>query len=330
MDELLKLKADLLAENYMILKRNFKWEASLVNHFGAMVHTTKGVRVNPDLLRDVRKHLKEETSWVSQFRGTNLQIISSLLCLEDNYQQLFANVANLYKKLRDSGFHNSTQLPLSAFTIAKTAPAEDWDHRIDRMKAFYSKMREKHFWITSTDDYVHAAILATTDMDVDSTSEEIESCYHTLNKGGMYKGNYLQTLSHVLALGEEETRLKCHKAIKIFKELKDRKCNLNYYGLASVGVLSLIAPDTDKIVEEVTQVYDYIYTKDGYGFWSLDRNTRSILAASLVSDYYLEGVEKGLLQVTLGNSIAAIIIAQQTAAISAACAASASAAATSS
>ncbi len=330
MDELLKLKADLLAENYMTLKKNFKWETSLVNQFGAMVHTTKGVRVDPDLLRDVRKHLKEETSWVSQFRGTNLQIISCLLCLEDDYKQVFADTANLYKRLRDAGFQYSTQLPLSAFTIAKTASADEWDYRIDRMKAFYKKMRENHFWITSTDDYVHAAILAATNMDVESTSEEIGNCYRTLNRGGMYKGNYLQTLSHVLALGEEETSLKCHKAIRIFKELKDRKCNLNYHGLASVGVLALIAPDTDKIVEEVKQVYDYIYTKVGYGFWSLDRNTRSILAASLVSDYYLEGVEKGLLTVTLGNSIAAIIIAQQTAAVAAACAASASAAAASS
>lgn len=330
MDELLRQKADLLSENYMTLKKCFKWEAALVNHFGAMVHTTKGVKVNPELLREVRKYLKDETSWISQFRGTNLQIISSLLCLEDNYRQMFAGVAELYKKLRDAGFQYSTQLPLSAFTIAKAAPEQDWDYRIVRMKAFYKKMKEKHFWITSTDDYVHAAILATTDMDVDNTSEEIERCYHTLNNGGLYKGNYLQTLSHVMALGEEDTDRKCSKAIKIFKDLKDRKCNLNYYGLASVGVLALIASDTDKVVDDVKQAYDYIYGKDGYGFWSLDKNTRSILASSLVSDFYLEGVEKGLLQVTLGNSITAIIIAQQTAAISAACAASASAAAASS
>jgi hypothetical protein len=124
--------------------------------------------------------------------------------------------------------------------------------------------------------------------------------------------------------------MKCNKAIRIFNDLKDMKCNLNYYGLASVGVLALIAHDTDKIINEVKETYDYIYTKDGFGYWSIDKSTRAILASSMVSDFYLEGVEKGLLQVTLGNSITSIIIAQQTAAVAAACAASASAAAASS
>lgn len=330
MDALLKQKADLMAENYIALKKGFRWETGLANHFGAMVHTTKGKRVSSELLDEVRRYLKEETSWVSQFRGVNLHILSNLLCLEEDYKGLFRNITFLYEKLRDAGFRSCPQLPLSAYTIAKEANMGEWDSRIERMNSFYKRMKEKHFWLTSSDDYVYAAILATTDMEVESTAAEIEKCYSLLNEGGLSKGNYLQTLSHILALGEENASLKCQKALKIYYDLKTRKCSLNYHGLASAGVLALVAADTDKIADEVKEAYDYIYEKAGYGFWSTDKTTRSILAASLVSDFYLEGMKKGVLQVTLGNSINAIIIAQQTAAVAAACAASAAASASAS
>jgi hypothetical protein len=328
MDALLMQKADLMAENYRVLKENFKWESSLANHFGAMVHTTKRMRVDAGLLDEVRRHLKEGTGWTSQFRGINLHILSNLLCLEENYKELFSEITELYEKLRDAGFKNSTQLPLSAFTIVKGTSKGEWDSRIERMNAFYRRMKENHFWLTSSDDYVYAAILATTDIDVDRTVEEIERCYSILNEAGFHKSNYLQTLSHVLALGEEDTASKCQKAIRIFHGLAEEKCRLDYYGLASVGVLALVASDPGRIVQDVKETYDYIYEKDGYGFWGTDKNTRTILAASLTADYYLEGIEKGILQVTLGNSIQAIVIAQQSAAIAAACAASAAAAST--
>lgn len=326
MDTLLRQKADLMAENFTTLKKSFRWESSLSNHFGAMVHTTKRRNVNVEYLTEVRKFLKEETGWTSQFRGINLHILSNLLCLEEDFRDLFTRITGLHGKLRDSGFHNSSQLPLSAYTLAKTSDKKDWDSRVDRMHAFYRKMKENHFWITSSDDYVYAAILAATDRNVEETAQEIERCYTCVNQGGINKGNYLQTLSHILALGEESTSSKCQKALRIYQGVKERKCSLDYYGLASVGVLALIASDTEKVANEVKETYEYIYQKEGYGFWSIDRNTRAILASSLVTDYYLEGIEKGILQVTLGNSIHAIVVAQQTAAVAAACAASAAAA----
>ncbi len=51
-----------------------------------------------------------------------------------------------------------------------------------------------------------------------------------------------------------------------------------------------------------------------------------MLAISLVADSYIERIQKGLIDITLANSINAIVIAQQQAAIAAACAASAAAA----
>jgi hypothetical protein len=326
----IKAKVDMMVENYSRLKSSFKWEANLIKQFSAMTYAAADRRVDINRIKGIKDYIKEQTSWNSNFRGTNQFILANLLSLEEDYRDVFKKIQQVYEKMRNYGFKNSVYLPLAAFTIAKEAAEGEWDYYIRRMNNFYDRMKKNHSWLTSPDDYVFAAVLSTTDLGEDETSNKIESCYSTLNSKGLSKGNDLQTLSHILALGEEEVEVKCRKAVAIYDRLKEQKCKLEYKGLATLGLVTLITTDVGKIVKEIKEVYEYIYEKDGYGFWSLDKGTRTMLAATLVSDYYVGEVKKGLLQITLGNSINAIIIAQQQAAIAAACAASAAAASTSS
>ena len=325
MEALLKEKVDIMVANYQELKGNFKWDANLARHFGAMTHATKGLKVDVKLIEEIKNYLKEETSWTSYFRGTNGFLMANLLCFEEDYKEFFKNMVRVHEKMREAKFRKSPQLPLAAYTIVKESPIQEWDNRIDRMNAFYKKMKENHFWLTSADDYVFAAVLATTELDVQDTSDKIEACYSLLNHEGLHKSNDLQTLSHVLALGEEEVNVKCDKAIKLYLGLKDKKCKLQYHGLATLGLLTLITNDVEKIINEIVEVYDYIYEKRGYGLLILDKSMRVILSSTLVSDLYVDDIKKGVLQIALGNSINAIIIAQQQAVIASACAASAAA-----
>ncbi|WP_411681627.1 DUF4003 family protein [Clostridium thailandense] len=155
-------------------------------------------------------------------------------------------------------------------------------------------------------------------------------CYNALNREGFWKGNDLQTLSHVLALGEEAVEEKCLKANRLYNKLIDEKCKLKNSGLATLGVLTLISSDEDQMVRCIKEVSDYIYEQKGYGMLSLEKSTRTILSANLVSDFYVDEMKKGVIEVALANSITAIIIAQEQAAVVAACAASSAAAASSS
>jgi hypothetical protein len=326
----LKQKVDLMVNNYLQLKKSFKWDMNLIRHFGALIHAGKGKEVNVEKIEEVKKYIKEQTRWTSYFRGSNEFLIANLLCFEEDYRSFFINMQEVYEKMIGKGFKKSTQLPLAAYTFAKEVDRVDWEYKLNRMNDFYNKMKENHYWLTSADDYVFAAVLAATDLNVLETTRNMEGCYSYLNDEGFYKGNELQTLSHILALGEETTNEKCRKAISIYKKLKEKDYKLQYQGLATLGLLSLVAPDEDKIVYDIKEIYDYIYEKDGYGFWSLDKSTRIILACTLVSDFYVDEIKKGVFQIALGNSINAIIIAQQQAAIAACAACSAAAASASS
>ncbi len=326
----LKEKVNLMVENYKELKGNFKWDTSLLKHFCAMMHATRGEKVNIDRIKEIKKYIKEETGLTSDYRGNNLLIIATLLCFEEDYKSFFKNMVDIHEKMRQYGFRKSQYLPLATYTMVKDVPEDQWNHKFQRMDEFYRSMKENHFWLTSTDDYVFAAVLATTDLDVKETMGKVEECYKALNQEGFWKGNDLQTLSHIMALGEESAYEKCKKANSLYNKLKDEKCKLKYSGLATLGVITLIAENENEIVKEIKEVNDFICEKDGYGMWSLDKSMRIILSANLVCDFYIDEMKKGVLKVALANSINAIIIAQEQAAIAACCAASAAAASSSS
>ncbi|OAA91556.1 DUF4003 domain-containing protein [Clostridium ljungdahlii] len=329
MDIRLKEKVELMVENYSELKSNFKWDTSLLKHFCAMMHAARGEKVNIDKIEEIKKYIKQETGWTSDYRGNNELIMATLLCFEEDYKGFFQKMLEIHEKMKQEGFKKSAYLPLATYTFVEDVPREYWNFKIQRMKEFYKNIKENHFWLTSTDDYVFAAVLAATDLDVRQTMEKVEECYKELNKEGFWKGNDLQTLSHILALGEEPVYEKCKKANRLYNKLKSEKCSLRYNGLATLGVLTLIADDEDQIVREIKEVNDFIHKKPGYGMWSLDKYTKTILSANLVCDFYVDGMKRGVIKVALANSINAIIIAQEQAAI-AGCAAAAAAASASS
>lgn len=326
----LKAKVDLMVENYQELKNNFNWYSNLIKHFCAMIYAARGKKVNIDNIEKVKQHIKEETGWTSDYRGTNELIIAVLLCFQEDYKGFFKNMLEVHEKMTEEGFKKSAYLPLATYTITKSVPREQWNEKIARMNEFYSNMKKNHFWLTSADDYVFSAVLATTDLDVKETMEKIEECYKALHKEGFCKGNDLQTLSHIMALGEESVEEKCRKANRLYNKLIDEKCKLTYSGLATLGVLTLVTSDEDQIVSDIKEVDDFIHEKDGYGMWSLEKSMRTIIAANLVSDFHVDEMKKGVLQLALGNSINAIIIAQQQAVMAAVCAGSAAAASSSS
>jgi uncharacterized protein (UPF0335 family) len=327
---LLKQKIDLMTENYNQVKKGFKWEYSIVKHFVAMNSALKNKKINVEEIQEIKDYIKKQVGLFSKFRGMNLFILSSLLHLESNYKDFFQDMQKVYEKMRDAGFRNSEYLPLASYTIVKEVSMDKWEDKIQRMKTFYSNMKKNHPWLTTADDYVLAAVLATSNLDVEKTSEEMENCYKLLNDKAFLKGNSLQSLSQILALGEEDAENKCNRAVSLYKELKSEKCKLKHDGLASLGVLTLISSDDSDIVEEVKEVYNYIKGKDGYGIFSIEKSHIVMLAISLVADSYIERIEKGLINITLANSINSIVIAQQQAAIVVACAASLAAASSSS
>ena len=330
MNSEMKAKVDLMADNFHELKKTFAWDSNLIKHFGAMVTATREAKVDPERIKDIKHFMKEETSWTSYFRGNNEMIFAMLLQSEEDYKGLYLKTLAVYEDLKAFGFSRGAYLPLAAYVIAKNSDGSRNQDIFARMEKIYQSMKKNHFWLTSEDDYVLASVLASSELDVDHAAQDMERCYVLLNNAGLYKGNELQSLSHVLALGEESPEIKCSKAMAIQTILKGSKCKLQHYGLASLGVLTLVTDQPERIAAEVIEVYEYLSQQEGYGFWGIESGLRAILAASIVSDCYADQLGSGVMESALANSITSILIAQQTAMVATVVATSAAASASTS
>lgn len=324
----IQAKIDLMVDNFHTLDKGFIWDMPIAKHFGAMIVANRESQITVDQVKATKKLIERDTSMWSYFRGTNEFLLAVLLTGEANPEEVLTRCMQHYDALKHRKFYSSAYLVLASYSIAKHSDPYQYNRIYDRFEAFYAGMKANHFWLTGDNDYVYAAILAMSDLSVDTTLDKTEAIYQCLKSMGLSAGNELQNLSHILAFGEGSVEGDCSRAMNLYAALKQRKCKISSYGLALVGVLSLIMTSPETMADEVTEVYEQLKQLKGYGAWSLGHTERAILAASIVADYYNDKISSGTIESALTSSVSSIIIAQQAAtmaAISGAAAASAAA-----
>jgi len=327
--ENLRNKCDLFADNYQTLKSDFKWEYATMHCLGALIYTNVGLPANIEAIKESKEIIKKNTGLFSYFKETTFFALSTLFSLEPNPEELFQQTTKVYDDMKKAGFHSSVYLTLAAFSIAKQTEKYDVPSVINRAKDFYEAMKKEHRFLTSADDYGYAAMLATTDLLIPQAIREMETCYELLKKD-FGTGNALQSLTHVLTMGEEPALTKCERVKQLYQSLAKKGCKLSKYSeLATLGILTLISGDVEKLTDEIMEVYQQLIEKKGLGKWSLSKHERTMYGAALVAEDYVKDMKNNPISMTLTNSITNILIAQQTAMIIAASSAAAASAASS-
>ena len=215
-------------------------------------------------------------------------------------------------------------MPLVATIVAQMAEPAQYDSIVEKTGEIYQLMKKEHPFLTSSEDGPFAAMLAFTERNPQAMNDEVEKCYELL-KPKFFSGNAVQSLSHVLALGEGSAESKCSKFETMFDSLKANGYKYGTdYELATLGALSILDVDAKVAVEELIEVTDYLETQKGYGLLGYTKKQRMMHAAMLVSSTY---VKKGDVPVMNSAAISGTIamIAAQQAAMCAAIAASAAA-----
>ena len=325
----LQHKCDLFEENYRILKKNFKWEYSMMLRLAGVIYANAGTKADVDAIKWAKGVIKNNTGVFSSFKDISFFILSTLFSLEQNQEEMFLRTKNIYEEMKKAGFRASPYLTLAAFFVAKQRTEQEVGAVINRAKEFYDAMKRKHRFLTASDDYGYAVMLAVTDLDIANTINEMEICYELLKKN-FGVGNELQSLTHVLALGEEPAQNKCDRVLQLFESLNLKDCKITkYHNLANLGMLALICEDVEKLTDEIAEVNQYLLGKKGFGRWALSKQDRTLFSSVLVVEEYLKECKQDSLTMTLANGITNLVTAEQTAMIIAVSSASATAAASS-
>ena len=319
MNETVKNRCELLMYNWNQAKSAFSFENGMTTMTCANIFTSKDKRSDVDVLKQYKSMLKEKVGFFSDFRSYAMIPIIAIVATSDTPEQTLDYGMEIHGMLKEH-FWSSSYLPVAAMMIATMAEPGKFSEIVEKTNAIYKKMKSEHPFLTSSEDSAFCALLAMSDKSIDELVYDMEKCYNVL-KGKFFSSNAVQSLSHVLALGNGVPELKCEKAMKIFNSLKEKGYKYGTeYELPTLGVLAMIDEDTEELVAKIIDVDIWLAGQKGFGFFgSFTKRQRLMLAAMMVQRDY---IQSDTMQTAAINGTIALLIAQQVAI----CAAAASAA----
>lgn len=270
--------------------------------------------------------LKEQTGIFSNFRSMSRLPIVTMMALTENPKEKLEKSLKVYELLKGE-FWGSNYLPMASMIIEELTEEAHYEEVVRRTRYIYNLMKEEHPFLTSAEDSPMAALLALSNLEPQEAVVEMERCYQEL-KGEFFSGNAVQSLSHVLAMGQKSAEVKCRRVMELFQALKEHgKKYGTSYELATLGVLALVDVSVDVLAREIAEVDDYLSTQKGFGVFGVGSKHRLMYAGMLVMGEYVEQT-CGTMEVSAVSGVISIIIAEEAAMCAAVAATTAAASST--
>ena len=323
----LQTLCDSFIANRDAVKEAFKWDSSYLYPVCANIFCSHGAAADTEQLKQCRKVIEAQTGVFSNFRGNIRPALAAMLALGDQPEARMAQAVDYYALLKQE-FWGSPHLALVSFLLTNLADRNQVAEKANRGKEIYRRMKKEHPFLTSSEDSVFAVLMAFSHKTDDELIQDMEACYSVL-KTRFSIGNEVQTVSHVLAMAEGAPEEKAGRVIDLYNALRDAGVKYGrYYELATLAALSITGAAIPDLVQEIQEVDAFLAEQKGYGILGIDRKSRAMHAAMIVSDQYTAQEQ---VNTTAMTSTLTMLIAQQMAmcAIAASCAASTAAASSS-
>ena len=322
MNEQTRLRCELFIENKDRIKSVFSWDGGLIHLACAGIYTVKDQRVDEGNLQFCKDLLKQKVGAFSNFRSTARSPIASMLAVSGSPERTLDHGLEVYELLKKD-FWGSTYLPLAAMILSQMVEPREYARLATRTRRIYERMKAEHPFLTSGEDSAFCALMALSDQSDDHLICDAEACYQIL-KPHFFLGNAVQSMSHILALCEGQTKEKYERTMALFSTLKAAGHKYGTeYELPTLGVLAMTDGDSHEIANEMIDVDQWLSAQRGFGpFSSVTRKQRLMYAGILVQKEFMQNAA---MQTAAVSSTISLIVAQE-AAMCAAIAGSAAAA----
>ena len=314
MKQELQEKLNLFAINSQIIKNDFKWQDILTKKLAALLYALDNKPIDSEFIRESHNLIKSNTGIFSTFRGNMSMCVAAMLSLKENREELFEQTLSVYEMMMKIKFRTSDYLVVAAYEIASAAKPEDYPRTVARARAFYDGMKAKGYFRTGQDDYIFAAMLGLSDIDIITGTDRIKQLYRQL-KPEFRSGNSVQALAQILVLGGE-SNASAERVLLLNEELKNKKIQLDKeHTLPSLGVLALLPANVQTIVNDIEEAQAFLKTQKGFGSLSATKQELLLFSAAMVASAYMGEAADDLpgspVKASVTTSIASILIAHQ-------------------
>lgn len=298
--------------NVMAIKRDFIWQSASIRRLAALLYAAEGKEIDCGAIRDCHSMIKENTGVFSIFRGNSAVTVATLLSLDSSREQLLKNTLEVYELMRKARFRALDHLAVAAYQIAAKAKPEEFQGAVDKARAFYDGMKEEHRLITGYDDYMFAAQLGLSGIQVETGLMRIEAFYEAFRPELRFR-NGVQALSQVLVLGDMP--MDCvNRLLTLRDRLRSVGLRLDReYSVSSLGILTMLPGSIDELLNDLSETYELLRGGKGFSSWTVTKQELLIICAALVGFSRVNDRNNEIVT-TVAASITSILIAQQIAA----------------
>lgn len=277
----LKTLIDQFVESCDLYKSVTKWDSPMMDKLCALQSVCSKTEPNTESYKQWREYIKINSGFFSSLKGEILPVLAWQLSTEKEPELLFDRLLNCKKHLKEAGFSDGNYLVISALHIVKAKEESEYAAVASKMKMVFNAMKRLHPLATSQDDYIVAAMLAVTGINVAEYSQRI-SRMEELLKNWMKGGNELQSVSNLILLFNVDDIALCERAITLHKNFKEKGYNFNSQNMTALLALLVASKrPADAVTTEIIEAADYLKTKKGFGSFSLDKRQRAMLMTGL-------------------------------------------------
>ncbi|WP_286058956.1 DUF4003 domain-containing protein [Bacillus mojavensis] len=307
----LKNKTTQYISIYDELKSKLRWK---VAHNQILMLISSAYIVNKrdfDFQRfyNLSSYIKSNIGSFSTLNSHHRFTVASILDIHFQHEaeQAFLTFIDVYNQMVRLGYKRDIFTYISAL-ILLTGKTETINQReqMNMGLSVYQQMKKNHYFLTSTQNVPLAVLLAQNGKGLQALNKA-ESCYQLLSANGFKKGQYLQHVSHILALqSEKDPEILVSQCKHIFQSITESHKKPKDFHYPDLSLLTFLEePD----IKTVLGIAHELNQEKAFK-WEKDMNFK--IAVSL---YLSEYMEKNLLMESgLYTAIETAIQAQQAAA----------------
>ncbi len=310
MNQELQERCQLFVDNKNALDKGFVWDGATIMPICAMLHAQKNQKVNVEKMKECRKILKGKVGVFSGLRSYGEMVLLSKMALAENSIEYLEKTLQAYALFKKYKLSEDAFTAMAAMLLVDHVDMTRWELTIEAAKRIYTRMKKDHPFLTGTEDVSFAILMAMSELPEEWMMQEMEACYQALHKKfGATDGS--QSLSHVLAMNQEDTAKKCEAILELDALFKGKKKKFDSRGIVMYGSLYMLQMDKEEMLDAIIEVDAYLKQQKGFGAFSVDSYQRLMYATMLVMNQYEQ--DDRHVQMSVLNNVIATIIAEYTA-----------------
>lgn len=289
MNDMIREKCELLANNHSAIKKKFAFENDLMCVAAGLIFSVADREADVEKMAECRKILRNQTGLFSKLRKTVELAIISKMALSDDPERYIAGVMKVYEMLRKAKFEENSYMALAGMMICDLGAQDNCDEVIEKAQEILKRMEKTHPFLTSSEDTSFVILLALSYKDADTIIKDLEDGYEYFRKMNKLWGSKdaVQGLCEVLAVTYGDMRSKCDKVVNIVKAFKNRKAAFgNDKELPALGTLADIDMSPVELADEIIAASELLKEKAGFGDKAVNKEQRMMYAAMLIACAY--------------------------------------------